>query len=719
MTTSLRPYRFAWRFALSQYPGTRWRRWSIILTTVLSTLTVLYAAGLWHGASAAEQRKSDRMPEWAAEAADAQLFISESFGEIDAQQFPILWVEKSSAQADPGVPPGFDSFPKPGEAAVSPALADRGMTAQSLGFVPSTATSGRPGIIGADGLGGPDELFAYIVVGSEHSLGDRAQLLPFAGYAPGTADPDSAAYFDLDAPLPAPRELLPLLLIMLVVPASIVQISALSMHSTHRQERMRILQGLGIPRAAVRRLRAAEDLCLTVPSALAASLLWQLGASAISELPGAPAAVAIGELTASWVVVLGWIVGVALLSITGSAIETARSRRRRNPASPERSRPYGAAVLAVVICLLGLLESPWNDGMDAAVRANIFLFCVGVGMLSLPWGLPWLVRAVLLRVPRPRWPELRIALARATFAPMTAARVGALLAAMIVLGTFALALIASRQASQEESPDRTAAISVVWLEEGAAPARAVAARADAAGLELLQLGMDDQSREVVAAEGCRDDVIAALQLDARVCLSALEDPRNLPEDYTGPIPVREVTRPMSSALVIAPTGTRSMDVFRALAPAGAGLSVAAPFRGPVHNYLTEWYGHLLGIGALVLAAAFFRDVADRSLRAVDERAVLFRIGLPEHVAWKVIRWELAIPAIIGFVLAVALGIAAGGFGQGIGLTLLRAGDVLLVALSVSAFAILVALGCTAVVRRRARVEARRGSFRSGSERSER
>ncbi|MCU6387436.1 hypothetical protein KW815_22280, partial [Enterobacter quasiroggenkampii] len=104
------------------------------------------------------------MPEWAAEAADAQLVISERFGEIDAQQLPILGVEKALAQADSGVPPGVDSFPQPGEAAVSPALADRGMTAQALGFVPSTATSGRPGIIGADGLGGPGELFAHIGV---------------------------------------------------------------------------------------------------------------------------------------------------------------------------------------------------------------------------------------------------------------------------------------------------------------------------------------------------------------------------------------------------------------------------------------------------------------------------------------------------------------------------------------------------------------------------
>lgn len=708
MSASPRPCRFAWRFALSQYPGTRWRRWAIILTTVLATFAVLYAAGLWHAASAAQQRKSDRMPEWAAAAADARLFIAESFGEIDAQQFPILWVEKSSAQADLGAPPGFDSFPQPGEAAVSPALADRGMTAQALGFAPSTATTDRPGIIGADGLGGPDELFAYIVVGPEHSLGDREQLLAFTGYAPGAGNADDAAYFDLDAPLPGPRELLPLLLVMLVVPAAIVQISALGMHSTHRQERMRILQGLGIPRVAVRRLRAAEDLCLTIPSALAASLLWQLGASAVSGLPGAPAALAVGELTAPWAAVLAWVVGVVLLSIAGSAIEASRSRRRRNAASPERTRPYGAVVLAVVISLLGLLQSPLNDGMDAAVRANIFLLCVGAGMLSLPWGLPWLVRAVLLRLRRPKRPELRIALARVTFAPMTAARVGALLAAMIVLGTFALALIASRQASQEESPDRAAAMSVVWLEEGTAPSQAVAARADAAGFELIPQGIDGQGRAVVAAEGCREGITAALHLDARVCHSALEDPRNLPEDYSGPIPVREITRPTSSALVIAPAGTRSMDVFRALASAGAGLSVTAPFHGPVHNYLTQWYAHLLGIGALVLAAAFFRDVADRSLRAVDERAVLFRIGLPEHVAWRVIRWELAIPAIIGFVLAVALGVAAGGFGQGIGLTLLRTGDVLLIALAVSAFAVFVAFGCTAVVRRRARWKSRRG-----------
>lgn len=649
----------------------------------VATVLALLAAGLLASAHDADHRKTLRMPEWSMGTGDAAFYAYNSIMDVQDIQFTALWVEPGPEFSDDVIPPGLAEFPGPGEAAVSPGLADAGVTAGDLGFSPAASTSGVPGVIGDEGVESPGEYFVYLRAPEGADLGDPEQLLYFSGYPEIPATQNGASWFSLDPPIPPMLDLLPFVLVMLVAPAFVLAATAMRMHSTHREDRHRILRELGVPPRRILGLQIAEGIIEALPGVALGIVATQTVTMLTGRLPGAPAEVFRGELQPPWWAVGLWCVICLGAVVLGVLLDAVRSRKRMREGEPERTSPLWALLLLGIVVLTGLVQSPLGSSIAPSERAALFMgAAIGV-VLLLPSAMPFFVRAVARRATAPSHPTLSIALARARHAPLTIARGGAMLALMIFLGTFALSLIASRQATAEEAGTPELA-TVFWMQEDPSTVPAVQVGMESIGGAAYPLGAAADGGEVVVVTSCNDPVIELIGLDDEVCHQVIDAPRAaaekfLPAGYEGPLPVTRAETSTASAVIVVPAGTTQTEVFGAVAPRAAGLSVVGLGTSQVHYFLLRWYTYLLLLGIGALWFALCRDMGDRTLRGLEERSVLFRIGVPEKFAWRIVRLEVAVPSIIAFGLAVLLGVAAGGVGQEIGLTLLRLRDVLLVA----------------------------------------
>lgn len=714
------PWRLAARFTGARTAGNRWRRWSIVFSVIVATMLAMTAAGILAAAHHADQKKTARMPEWSTSADDAAFYGYNSIMKIDGVQFTVLWVEPGPEFSEAVIPPGLSRFPRGGEAAVSPGLAAIGVTAGELGFDAAATTSGAAGVIGDEGVESPDEYFAYVRAPEGSGLGDPDQLLYFAGFSEDQVTNSSESWFSPDPPVPPVLQLAPYVVIMLLAPAILLVVTAMRMHSSHREDRLRILRELGISPRAVTALQMREGLLAALPAAVVGVLLTQVAAVATGHLPWAPAQVFRGDLRAPWWAIMLWLLFCTGAVLGGVALDALRSRKLRNGQERERASVLWFVLLAAVVIAMAMIQSPMGDGMDPGERGNVFLATALATVLLLPPSLPWMVRQFARRLSLARWPAASIAVARARHAPLTIARGGAMLALMIFLGTFALSLIASRQATAEESGAEALA-SVFWMQEDAEAVDAVGVAIDQLGGSAYPLGVDTDGNSVVIIESCEETVVVMLGLTGQQCEAALDPGRGesareelLAAGYANPIPVRTAAARTTSALLVVPAEVTAVQVFSSLAPGAAGLSVAGLGSSQVHYYLLRWYTYFLLIGVGALWLALCRDMADRALRGIEERQVLFRIGLPESLAWRIIKGELAIPSFLAFILGTVLGVAAGGVGQQIGVTLLRLRDVLLVSGIGAGSALLAAMLVVLCLRRSARGSATTASTPPGA-----
>ena len=175
----------------------------------------------------------------------------------------------------PAPPPGLDRLPRPGEVYVSPALHEQLRREPGLsGLLPGV----EKGLIGAAGLTGPDELYAY--VGATRSqLGAEARALKGFGkdYPPSrVVDPSTleALRFTL-----ATLVLLPLAVFLSVC----ARLSAAS-----RNRRLAALRLLGMSAKGTQRVNAAETvMAALLGAALGLGEFWLLNqVVARTGLPG-------------------------------------------------------------------------------------------------------------------------------------------------------------------------------------------------------------------------------------------------------------------------------------------------------------------------------------------------------------------------------------------------------------------------------------------------
>ena len=299
-------------------------------------------------------------------------------------------VEGRLLQADgdaPPTPPGVERFPGPGEAVVSPALAEL------LASDDGAALRGRwgevVGTIGPEGLTGPEELTFYL--GTDELTDDTAPRIErFGGLVP--AD---------DAPQGALLLLAVVAAVVLLLPVGIFITTAVRFGGEARDRRLAALRLVGADARSVRRIAAGETLSGAALGLVVGGLLF---AGVLTILPGlVPAGLSyypgdqrpVPALVALVVV----LVPVAAVVVTMSAmqrvvVEPLGVVRR---SGDRRRRLWWRLVLPVAG--LAMLTPLLTDGMGASagsqtmVSAGLVLLLVGVALL-----LPWLVEAVVRRL---------------------------------------------------------------------------------------------------------------------------------------------------------------------------------------------------------------------------------------------------------------------------------------------------------------------------------
>ncbi|MER6501876.1 hypothetical protein ABT218_21405 [Streptomyces sp. NPDC001455] len=154
-----------------------------------------------------------------------------SFDEMEQEQYSVVFIAPLAEGAP--LPPGLRTWPRPGQAVLSPALAERGASHGIL-----TRYGHASGRIAEEGLADPDELLAYVRPADDRFI-DRKKAFTINGYgAPGTM-------FGSGLNVESLKVLTTTVLGLLVLPALGLTVVAVRMGAEARRRRTVLLDALG------------------------------------------------------------------------------------------------------------------------------------------------------------------------------------------------------------------------------------------------------------------------------------------------------------------------------------------------------------------------------------------------------------------------------------------------------------------------------------------
>ncbi|MER5973768.1 hypothetical protein ABT112_29320 [Streptomyces sp. NPDC002055] len=208
-----------------------------IRTWLLAVAALLLAAGLGVLALAHSSfdgrahRSQERAIDWVAGGRKANLMAQPVTDMVGTTSFQVVWLVP--LRADAPLPPGLDRWPEPGEAVLSPALAEAG-AAERIG----DRYGKSAGRIGAEGLQAPAELLAYARPGGDaDDLGAEFRARGFGGA--------NASPFGEDANLPPPEHFYGALAGLVLLPVVLLVTVAARVGAVARDRRSRLLAVLG------------------------------------------------------------------------------------------------------------------------------------------------------------------------------------------------------------------------------------------------------------------------------------------------------------------------------------------------------------------------------------------------------------------------------------------------------------------------------------------
>ncbi|MER6730856.1 FtsX-like permease family protein [Streptomyces puniciscabiei] len=290
-------------------------------------------------------------------------------------------------------PPGLVELPRPGEIVLSPQLA------KALHAEPGLAKllPGRErGLIGAQGLAHPDELYAYIGVRPD-SLKDAAVVTLFGMPYPPRPTVENST-LDIVRFTLAGVVLLPLAVFLSVC----ARLSA-----AVRVRRLAALRLLGLSTKAVQRVNAAETVAAVLLGALLGLGIYEVVNQLISHagLPGFKWYPGDGALSVSTILVclggcpaLAWFVGRASArKAAANPLAVRRSAAQKPPAKWGLLPLVPGLGIVAGYCVAGATGHAPRDTSVAAVLMPLAAILVGAGLVV---TLPLLSRALAGRLAR-------------------------------------------------------------------------------------------------------------------------------------------------------------------------------------------------------------------------------------------------------------------------------------------------------------------------------
>ncbi|GAA3736235.1 FtsX-like permease family protein [Micromonospora maritima] len=604
---------------------------------------------------------------------------------------------------DAPVPPGLTTLPGPGEAVVSPALRAVLDSPDGPLLVARLGGARVVGVIGADGLSGPDEL-AWYAGRADLTEEWAGRLDRFGGGGPGE---------DLG---PTLNLLVVIVFVVLLLPVVVFLGAAVRFGGDQRDRRLAAIRLLGADQGMVRRIAAGEAtaaalLGLMVGGGLflaGRQLAWFVSFADYSFYP-ADLRPAVPLVTLVVLAVPALAIAVALLALRRVAVEPLGVTRRGRPA---RRRLWWRLLLPVVG--LGLLYPA--TGSEPAPTAD---WRIAAGAVLLLAGtvtvLPWLVDLVVrpLRGGPPGW---QLAVRRLQLDSATSARLVSGVA-VAVAGTIGLQMLIAGVQDEFRRPsgqDLTRAQAMVNLPGVAEPRAALDRLATVEGVTgsaatlstaaapagdtnpnavvTVRIGDCAALAEYAEVDGCADgDVFLARSGD----LEAGVEPGGrirLDEDWTIPTATRIVparTDPTGgraqSALLLTPTAAAGLParhlnatalltfdpadrdtVERVRAtvaaidpPIGQVLEFRAVREDPGFTKVRTGLTAGAVITLLLLGISLLVGVLEQLRDRRPLLAALVAVGTPRRVlGWSVLA-QTGVPVLVGLVLAAGVGTATG------------------------------------------------------------
>ncbi|WP_182113740.1 MULTISPECIES: FtsX-like permease family protein [unclassified Actinotalea] len=365
-----------------------WARLALIAGGIgLGVLALLLAASVPSVLAARDARFDARAIDWTGDqgpARDDTLLVAAAFSDFRDDMIMVVLVQAEGPAAP--APPGVERLPGPGEIVVSPALA------RLLGSPDGALLEGRwgeevVGTIGPAGLAGPDEYLAYAGTDVlEPALSSRIDTWGSTSRGAGTRD---VLLVLLGA----------VLLAVLLVPVLIFVATAVRFGGEARDRRLAALRLVGADAAMTRRVAAGETLGGALAGLVVGGALYALVRGAVPGLVPRSLGFFPGDLRPD--VGLATLVVVLVPVLAVVATQAALRRVVVEPlgvvrhAAERRRRLWWRPVLPLVgLVLLQPLRSgpPVTSAAQVSVAAGLVVLLLGVAFL-----LPWLVEATVRR----------------------------------------------------------------------------------------------------------------------------------------------------------------------------------------------------------------------------------------------------------------------------------------------------------------------------------
>ena len=368
---------------------------SVALTAAavaIGTAILLFAISFQPALGDRDSRQAWRQP---LPPGDAQPRLLMAGGEDRFAGQPLVRIFLAPLTADAPTPPGLTRLPGPGEAYVSPALADL------LARTPADQLAPRigrvVGTIGPEGLRSPQELVAVIGADPSSLTGKGAEAV--TSFRTTSLPPDLP---------PAAILILVLAVVGALAPVAVFVATATRMAAARREQRLAALRLIGATPAQVSRLAIVEALLYTAIGAPAGVALFFLARPAVALIPldGStwwPDAMVPPIAQALLLLVLVQIVGAAaaLFGMRRLSVSPLGVQQRVTPPAPTAWRIV--PMLAGTVVLLGSIVVLRGNSMATPepliVLGGSFAAIIGGIAFAGPW-LTAVVGRVLGRVAR-------------------------------------------------------------------------------------------------------------------------------------------------------------------------------------------------------------------------------------------------------------------------------------------------------------------------------
>lgn len=617
------------------------------------------------------------------------------------------YVDVNSVAGAPGapVPPGLDKLPAPGELIVSPAVADWLKSPEGASLRARLAGT-VVGVIGKPGLGDASDLkvWAGASIGQLKGDSDVRVVSGFGGPSRG---------FTATATLIA--ILLPVS-VALLLPLLVFVTTASRMGAAQRERRLAALRLIGLDARQIRRVAAAESLLGAITGVVLGVVLFVLLRPKLSSLDLFGLRVFGEDFVPPWplavlVVLLVPVlaVGAALFGLRRTIIEPLGVVRQGRPT---RRRMWwrwtvtglGAALLAVAY----VSDNP-DDGVMVALTAGSLFLLVGIAVV-----LPWLVEKIANRLHGgpPSW---QFAVARLQVDSGTASRVVSgiivVLAGAIMIQVLLTSLNGDSKAEARSSVALPPAPVVVATDTRHLDDVVTRIRT-AQGISLVEPVRDLTAKPVSGKGVVVGEVGSCAALALRANIGTCHDGDVFYVDDGSPVPTGQVQLTTRDNQATGPVWTIPANVHEIAASQAAkytgGYLLATPGSGvPAVDTSVDVYVNGTGTdgelsdrvaatvsqlawlakvqpadiakeisgsgdaivaefrAALLAASIFVLLVAALSLlilsvEQITERrralAALSAAGVPLGVLARSSLWQIALPVVIGIVLAVGAGL---------------------------------------------------------------